>query len=97
MVDDLPAQGAKRGQLFRGQAARFPIHDAQGAQRVAVGRDQGCSGVKADAWFTCHERVVRKAMVGLCIADFEYFIRMQDGMGAEGDSARCFGGVDADG
>ena len=36
-------------------------------------------------------------MVGLCIADFEYFIRMQDGMGAEGDFARHLGGVDADG
>ena len=93
---DVPAQGAKGSQLFRGQGARLSIYYAEGAQRVAVGRDQGRACVKPDVRFGRHEGIVGEAMVGMGVAHFEHLFGVQDRVSAEGHFARCLGRADAD-
>jgi hypothetical protein len=74
--------------------SRHPVDDAQGAEGVAVGRDEGSARVEPDVGRRDHERVVAEALVAQRIRDDEE-LTLLDGVGAEGDAPGGFPGRDA--
>jgi hypothetical protein len=72
-----------------------PIHDAERAQPVAVGRRERGAGVEADALRPGHERIVDEPVVGAGIGNDEHVVA-DDGVGTEGEIAWCGLGGEAE-
>ncbi len=87
-----PSQVSQQLNFHLVQVARPGVNQAQGAGRGPVGQCQGVSGIKTDAWFSDHQRVICKTGVEEGIAN-DHDFRVKDGMGAECLVSRRFGGT----
>lgn len=81
------AQGAEGRELWRGRLARLSIDHAQGAEGVALGRDEGRARVEADVGIGGHERVAGEALVRQGVRHHEDVV-LEDGVGAERNVSR---------
>ena len=95
LFHDLMGKRAERPFLVHRERPGHPVYDAQGAEGVSAGRDQGDARVEADARLARHQRVVGETGVGVGVGDDEE-IRLENGVGAEGRMARGFGDGEAE-
>ncbi len=82
VCDDRPAQNAKRLGLFRFEAARAAVDDAERAERVAVGSLERNARVKPDRRVVPHERVICEPLVRERVFNDEQ-VRLEDRVCAE--------------
>ena len=92
---DLAGEGFEAGDLEGGEVAGLGIDDADGAEDVAVGGDDGGAGVEADVGIAGDEGVVGEAGILLGVGNDEG-AGGGEGVGAEALGARGMGEVDAD-
>jgi len=92
---DLTRESFEGGDLGGGDAAGFVVEDADGAEDMAVGRDDGNSGVETDAGMTEDEGVLAEALVEVSVFDDEG-LRLEDGVGAEACVAGGMADAEAD-
>mmetsp|Transcript_4459 Transcript_4459/g.9643 ORF Transcript_4459/g.9643 Transcript_4459/m.9643 type:complete len:276 (-) Transcript_4459:58-885(-) len=83
--------------LLVGQAqpgwAGGAVDDAKRAQLVPPRGDQGDAGVEPYAGGAGHEAIGHEARVHEGVADYEYVLLGEDGVGAEGELARCLSDI----
>ena len=91
----LPAKSAERVLLRGRQLARDPVDDAKGPERLSLRSDEGHAGIKANVRGARDQRAVGKPVILGGVRHDEQ-VRLENGMGAKGDVAGCFGRVDAD-
>ena len=64
--------------LLVAEGVALGIGDAKRAERVALGREQRLTGVKAQVHLARHERVVMETRVAARVVDDERFLRVED-------------------
>lgn len=79
--------------LLGAEGSGLEIQEAQRAERLPVGPDQGSAGVEAEARIAGDEGVVGEARVQAGILDHQRLFG-KDRVGAEGDFAACFRDAD---
>ena len=96
-VEDMAPEGGEGVELVGGELAGCAIDDAEGAEGPAVVSHEGSASVETDVRRAGDEGVVGEAGVGAGVRDDEdVVLRFGDGVGAKGEFARGFGGVEAD-
>src|SRR3990167_1596719 len=91
----LPTQACQGLALGGTEVMGALVDNAQGAEGIAVGRDQWGAGIEADVGCLGDQRVAAKARVVEGIGHFENVLLM-NGVGAEGYFPRGFLGIQAD-
>ncbi len=84
---------AQRAALRASQHARAGVHDAQRAEREALGRAQRNAGVETDAGLARHQRVLGEPRVGRRVVDLHDPL-VEDGVRAERALARSLAQFD---
>ena len=96
-VEDVAPKGGEGVELVGGELTGYAIDDAEGAEGPAVVSHEGSAGVETDVRRAGDEGVGGEAGGGAGVRDDEDVgLRFGDGVGAEGEFARGFGGVEAD-